>query len=444
MKKIFICYSHYDEDIKNKLIAKLRTLEDVGDCIIWQDRLINAGEQWIGEIQKELNEANIFVLLISEYFISSEFINKHEIPVIFERKKNKENIKIIPIIIRPCLWNKVKWLNSMQVLPKDGSPVMTGEKNDIEEKIFEISRYISDLIENKDKPVNIIMNHLKEIKNKKITKIISICIIFIFFSVTLYINYKSYESIKKYNKKIQYVELFTNKPFDFSKIIITKKMQIEGLKDMTIIHKYYKEDRFYADSKIENWEYKHLSEFDYNKLIADKTSTNNIEPEIKKMMKEAKLHLWRSNKEYQIKNFNGLSCIFPHIIVQRIGFDKLMPFNYLKNIVEFMFINHLAIELKTSSQNKNKFIYNLINPTLTLEANYNILHFRSSSILKNVIINDKHEIEFYIRKEILFIPVKKTESFYLIEIINPKNDCFEDEYLLNLIKKWFLHFRILE
>ena len=42
MKKIFISYSHMDEEWKDKLRPHLKVLEQLGEIVIWDDRKIGA------------------------------------------------------------------------------------------------------------------------------------------------------------------------------------------------------------------------------------------------------------------------------------------------------------------------------------------------------------------------------------------------------------------
>jgi hypothetical protein len=116
MGKVFISYSHKDEVWKDRLVTHLSVLKDLE---IWDDRRIMAGEGWLPEIEKAIESAHIAILLITANFLSSKFILKEEIPRLFERKQ-REGLKVIPLIVRPCAWKKVKWLKPIQARPKDG------------------------------------------------------------------------------------------------------------------------------------------------------------------------------------------------------------------------------------------------------------------------------------------------------------------------------------
>jgi tetratricopeptide (TPR) repeat protein len=123
MSKIFISYSHKDEEWKDRLVTQLKVLEIEGFCTLWEDRKIEMGNDWLPEIEKSLKEAQIIIMMISADFLVSNFIRRVEVPKILERRKN-EGIKVIPFIVKPCAWKTVEWLAAMELTPKDGKALM--------------------------------------------------------------------------------------------------------------------------------------------------------------------------------------------------------------------------------------------------------------------------------------------------------------------------------
>jgi tetratricopeptide (TPR) repeat protein len=65
-----------------------------------------------------LNTADVAILLISADFLTSKFIRGEEIPRLLKRRE-QEGIRVIPLIIKPCPWKKVAWLNAMQGASRD-------------------------------------------------------------------------------------------------------------------------------------------------------------------------------------------------------------------------------------------------------------------------------------------------------------------------------------
>lgn len=173
MKEIFISYSHKDEDWKNRLLTHLRVLEKEGYCILWDDRKIQPGDDWYPEIENAFNRVSIAVMLITADFLTSNFIRKKEMPRLIERRKN-EGLRIIPIIVKPCPWQSVKWLSSIQVMPKDGVPLMKGSNYEIEvklasiaEQIYQLTLNASDYIDNEIPHKNLVYDIKHNLRSKR-------------------------------------------------------------------------------------------------------------------------------------------------------------------------------------------------------------------------------------------------------------------------------------
>ena len=123
MKKIFISYSHEDTLFKDLLVKQLNVLKLDGSCEIWEDSRIDTGANWQPEIEKAIDEAHIAVLMVSAGFLTSPFIQGKEIPPILERRE-KEGLKVLPLFVKPCPWEKAPWLSGIQGFPLDDNFLM--------------------------------------------------------------------------------------------------------------------------------------------------------------------------------------------------------------------------------------------------------------------------------------------------------------------------------
>ncbi|WP_255534755.1 toll/interleukin-1 receptor domain-containing protein [Nodosilinea sp. LEGE 07298] len=112
----------------------------------WQDRLIEPGEDWYEAIQTAMNDADIALLLISADFIDSRFINDEEVPRLLKRRES-EGMRVIPIIVRPCLWASEPIFSKLQALPKNGKPVITfsQENGDRDQAWTDIAKAIENI-----------------------------------------------------------------------------------------------------------------------------------------------------------------------------------------------------------------------------------------------------------------------------------------------------------
>jgi tetratricopeptide (TPR) repeat protein len=138
---IFISYSHDDEDWKDRLVKHLEVAQQQGLIKLWDDRRIEAGEDWYQAIVDAMDAGSIAILLVSKNSLTSKFILSQEVPRLLKRR-DEEGLRIFPIIIEPCDWEAVAWLKRMQLRPKDGKPLSGGRKHQVETKLAAIAKEI--------------------------------------------------------------------------------------------------------------------------------------------------------------------------------------------------------------------------------------------------------------------------------------------------------------
>ena len=136
--KVFLSYSHVDEEFKNKLDIYFAPLKRNNKVETWNDRKIVPGTLFDDEIKRHLNEDEIIILLISADFINSDYCYEIEMTKALERMRNSDAI-VIPIILRPCLWQETP-LKDIQALPKDGTPI--SKYTDADDAYLEIVKSI--------------------------------------------------------------------------------------------------------------------------------------------------------------------------------------------------------------------------------------------------------------------------------------------------------------
>ena len=73
MVKVFFSYSHRDESLRDELEVHLSALKRQGIIDTWHDRRIGSGKEIDSEISQNLEDANIILLLVSPYFIASDY-----------------------------------------------------------------------------------------------------------------------------------------------------------------------------------------------------------------------------------------------------------------------------------------------------------------------------------------------------------------------------------
>ncbi len=121
MATLFFSYSHKDEALRNELEVHLSMLKREGLIDAWHDRRIEAGEDIHESINSALDSADIVLLLISAYFLASDYCFDIEMTHALE-KHGAGTARVIPIILHPCDWHNSPF-GGLRATPPDGKPV---------------------------------------------------------------------------------------------------------------------------------------------------------------------------------------------------------------------------------------------------------------------------------------------------------------------------------
>lgn len=142
--KIFCCYAHEDETYLKRLQVQLKPLQRQGLINLWHDRDISAGTEWEQEISKQLDAAQIILLLISPDFMASDYCYGTELKRAIDRHKRKE-ARVIPIILRPASWEGV--IGNLQALPTDAKPIASPGWHSSDEAFFDIEKGVYKVVQ---------------------------------------------------------------------------------------------------------------------------------------------------------------------------------------------------------------------------------------------------------------------------------------------------------
>ena len=121
MITLFFSYSHKDEDVRDELEVHLSALKKQGIISTWHDRRIGAGKDVDFEIDTRLETSDIILLLVSPYFIASDYCYDVEMKRALQRHEAGE-ARVIPVIVRDVSWHSAPF-RELQALPKDGRAV---------------------------------------------------------------------------------------------------------------------------------------------------------------------------------------------------------------------------------------------------------------------------------------------------------------------------------
>jgi hypothetical protein len=74
------------------------------------------GDEFRRFIDQQIDQAQIALLIVSQAFLNSDFIEQHEMPRIAERAKLGQMI-IVPVLVEPCDWSEYPVLADRQMVP---------------------------------------------------------------------------------------------------------------------------------------------------------------------------------------------------------------------------------------------------------------------------------------------------------------------------------------
>jgi len=154
--RIFVSYSHEDyrwvdaESDCNLIPWLARSLRREAE--FWYDPELrkSAGAPFLPIIQEEIGSARIAVLLLSQNFASSEFIEQYELPLIRQRLEAGV-LAVIPILVGPVdlqAETHLRWLTDRQIIPGKPTPLIryTGNRAEFEDARVEILKAIRERV----------------------------------------------------------------------------------------------------------------------------------------------------------------------------------------------------------------------------------------------------------------------------------------------------------
>ncbi len=144
--RVYSCYAPEDEELRNKLTKHLLPLKRERMLTTWLDVPVHAGSDLKLEVEKQLKEADLILLLISPDFIASEYCYDLQLTTALNHYEAGK-VEIIPILLRPVLWEGTLIKQLPLILPTSKLPVTCWSNED--EAFKNIAIAIRDLIQTK-------------------------------------------------------------------------------------------------------------------------------------------------------------------------------------------------------------------------------------------------------------------------------------------------------
>ena len=144
--RAFISYSHKDSELLKQFHEHLAALRRQGLLETWTDHEIPPGGVIDDHVNAEVEEADIYLLLVSSAFINSNYCMEKEFARALKRQSAGQ-AWIVPIIIRECDW-LIPNLKQFKALPLDGHPVISRHWHSPDEGFRNVAEGLRQLIEN--------------------------------------------------------------------------------------------------------------------------------------------------------------------------------------------------------------------------------------------------------------------------------------------------------
>ena len=101
--KAFVSYSHKDSEYLKEMHSALAPLIRLQKLQLWDDRDIDAGDEWREVLFQRLDEADIVLCLVSSDFVASDFCYQKEFGAALEAHRRGEKT-IVPVMLRKTDW----------------------------------------------------------------------------------------------------------------------------------------------------------------------------------------------------------------------------------------------------------------------------------------------------------------------------------------------------
>jgi hypothetical protein len=119
--RVFVSYAREDRrwldpDYRYSLIPFLVESLRRHKVAFWFDKELKPGDEFRRFIETEIDQSQIALLIVSQSFLNSEFIENKEMPRIAERARLGQMI-VVPVLVEPCDWSEYPFLADRQMVP---------------------------------------------------------------------------------------------------------------------------------------------------------------------------------------------------------------------------------------------------------------------------------------------------------------------------------------
>lgn len=156
--RIFLSCAEEDKEFLEDLVRQLSTMVREGHIQCCHRYQFKPGSDWREQVRKDLDAADIILLLVSSYFTASDYCYQEEVvPAMAQQKIGKACV--IPVILRPVEWEKLIFGN-LKSLPTGEALSMWSNRDDalaniargVKEVVDDLRGMVRDAIQGGGKP----------------------------------------------------------------------------------------------------------------------------------------------------------------------------------------------------------------------------------------------------------------------------------------------------
>lgn len=119
--RVYVSFHLADKPLKDQLETQLGQLKAAGKIETWSTEDVRPGEDWVQRITTELLRIDVALILISPDSLNSDTYLEMEAPILGDR--TRAGVRILPVLLRPCMWDAHPLLRGLKVLPHRDGPI---------------------------------------------------------------------------------------------------------------------------------------------------------------------------------------------------------------------------------------------------------------------------------------------------------------------------------
>lgn len=139
--RVFVSYAEQDRPKKDRFWEHLSGVSGLDK---WAMDRVHGGEDRRALLNRELDKADIVVLLLSQTFLGSRWAPLDEERTQINARREKGALHVVPVLLTtPCDWKKHPDLEKLIVLPDDGEPIWSADGRCDETRLVQVIHKIA-------------------------------------------------------------------------------------------------------------------------------------------------------------------------------------------------------------------------------------------------------------------------------------------------------------